>query len=862
MVDFAPFIGAMTATAGLGAVGAGMHATVHGLGGANFVSKNAHLHGQMQAGTVMARDFANKVGDQSILADVQSLTRQAADAERRQMRVISDPRYLRYNQTYSHVPQEWMDAFQARRAYGRGHTPAPAGRVSGKNFLDFENETLGLWDRANSRYNAGLKKHGQDGISPEMGPLHPSSVSSWGTDNFFKRYGSEFVSGVKNAYRELRGGEAKGFAERHREQLRSDYGETLHNEVRTDGDSYCVPVSQRMPHFETHLTGGEAPSVKKVGGRYVMLNRDGSPVRTRAQAETWMNEESSRFVRNMDVFKNTSGDKGILSSNDAYKRKLPFLKTAHQATFQDLTSEIIGMDTKAAALEGHDPDVLKKVDELRTKISKAGDKSGAIDKDALRLNSFLGGGANAHGANTLIGRLAQQQGRLAGGSAWAPIKAIAALNPFAYRQALSVSQNPVAAQQWQALMMNLAFSNQDPALMGRLGRDYARIWGKNLEQSATGEPGNLGIPHNKMRFDRLGVESFEKSNAMWNAAIEKDIEKRVGGALTTGDDAWLDMMYTPEQKSYLRRRLREDGSVDLSDEEAKLLANSVLGRHLEGVNGMDLPTSKPAAFHSEAVKPFTMFMSTPAVVAKSVVDLYRPGGMLHTGNFKLDTQGKALVSAALAAQFASSSAVRSSALAKAISIFSAGGWLPGITQGLAAAQEYDSQSEVANKQQQELLQAATMRLVNGESNPEDWATDVIKLAGVGVTGAVPMKVIGSGDVIGSMAGKIDERALGFPGDVRQKPGLEGTIKEASKVIPALGPWVNLGLGVRDYLSPDRKYLNGRLAALFTRGESPIPYFNQISPMVPGIKAYMDKAAPVAPEYGEVKTKRISPKVGR
>lgn len=862
VVDASPYIGAMAAAASLGAVGTGMHAVVHKLGGADVVSRNAHMHGQMQAGTVMAKDFAEKVGDASILHDVQKLTRQAADAERRQMAVLTDPRYLRYAQTYSHVPQEWMDAFQDRRAYGTGEVPAPRGRVSGKDFLEFERETLDIWEKANARYNQALKAHGQEGITPDMGPLHPSSTSSWGTGSFPGRLVSEAVSGAKNAYREwFKGGSAKGLSAGDVLQIKKDYAQTLHHELRTDGENYYIPATHRMPHLEFQPNENRA-AVRKEGGRYLLLNEDGSPVRSAEQAKAWMEAEAVRFSANRDAFKNAGGDVGILNHADDYKRKLPYLKTAHQATFQDIMQEVTGMDLKAAALEGHSPEILRQVDDLRAKISKLSQGSDELLKQGARLNRFLGGEGNAGGAKTLTGRLMQQQGRLSNGAGNAFFRGISALNPFAYRQALSVNQNPVAAQQAQAFLMNLAFANQDPALMARLVRDYGSILGKDFKGIFTGEPGDLAIPHNKMRFDRGGIESFEKSNAMWNAAIQKDIEKRVGGALTTGDDSWLDMMYTPEQKDFLRRRLRPDGSVDLADDEARLLANSVLGRHLEGVNGMDMPTSKPAALQSDVAKPVTMYMGTPAVITKSVVDLYRPGGMLHTGDFKLDTQGKALVSAALASQFAASSAVRSSALAKALAILSAGGWVPAATQGLAAAQGYDSGSEVTNKQQQELLQAATMRLVSGESSAEDWATDVITLAGTGVAGAVPMKIVGPGDVIGSLAGSIDERAMNFPTEVREKPGLAGAARKAAGLVPAVGPWVSIGSNIQDYLNPDRQYLNGRLAALFTRGESPLPYLNQISPIVPGIKSYFEKLKKEDPKFGGVETRATSKKVGR
>lgn len=863
VVDAAPLMGAALGMMGLGASGTLMHAAIHKAGGAKVVSKNSHLHGQMQAGTVMAKDLSEKFGDPSILEDYRNLTRQAADAERKQMAVLADPAYLRYAQTYSHVPPEWMEALQARRA--KIYTPPPGGLVSGKHFLEFERATLDLWDRNNARYNRGMKKHGQEGISPEMGPLHPRGVSSWGTESAWKRIGSELVSGAKNAWREARHGSAKGFTKPEIEQLRADYGETLNNELRTDDGTYYISESQRMPHFNRQ--GSDAPRVRKDGNKYVLLNEDGSPVQTPSQVDAWIEGEQSRFVRNVDEFKNTAGDAGVFEKHDDYKRKLPYLRNAHKATFQDLMSELMGMDSKAAALEAHSPDIEGQVTSLRSKISRAGNSSIGDDKAAGGLNEFLGGEGNAKGASSLFGRMMQQQGRLSSGGGGNGLLArggrvVAAMAPFSYRYGLSINQNPVAAQQVQAAAMNLAFANQDPAMLGRLAKNYGKVWLENLDGLRTGQPGDLAIPHNKMRFDRLGIESFEKSNAMWNEAITRDMEARTGSALRTGDDSWLDMMYTPEQKAFLRRRLRADGTVDLSDPDAKLLANSVLGRHLEGINGMDLPTSKPAAFYIDAAKPFTMYMATPAIVAKSVTDLYRPGGMLHTGNPKLDMQGRIAVTAALATQFAGSNMVRSSALAKALSLLSAGGWAPAVTQGLAYAQDYSSGSEVTNKQQQELMAAAVTRLVNGESDPEEWASDVIKLAGAGVTGSVPLKVIGSSGVIGSLGGKIDERVMGLPGEVRQQPGIEGAIRSASQIIPALGPWVNLGFGVRDYLHPDRQYLNGGLAALFTRGVSPLPYFNQLSPIVPDVKSYMELKKKEAEKFGNVKTKRISPKVGR
>lgn len=845
-----------------------MHAAVHGAGGTDFVSKRAHLHGQMQAVSLAAKELSEKTGDPSILEGVRNLTRQAAKAERGQMQVMGDPKYLRYAQRYSHIPQEWMDAFNKRRAWGEGSTRAPAGEVSGKSFLDFERETLELHDQANSRLDAALKSHGEDGIDPEMGPLHPSSTSSWGTDGMFSRFYSELVSGVKNAARSIRGIKAKGLSTGDIPHIIEDYSEHLNQVMRTDGDKFYVKAGKDAPHFEGNkFTGSQGNPIYRVeDGHYVLLNQDGSNVSTPAQLEAWIKDESSRFASSVADFRNTGNSGGVMSHGD-FRRKLPFLSRAHAATFQDILREVMGMDSKAAALEAHPPQLDAQVADLKAKVTAAQAADGSsIEKAKSSLNEFIGGASNAVGAQSILGRMMQQQGRLqASGSSGVLGNVISAVNdmmPYSYRNSLSIGSAPVAAQQVQALLMNAALTNQDPAMMARLMKNYGSVWFDNAKGFFTGEPGDLSIPHNKMRFDRLGLESFEKSSAMWNAAIEKDMEKRVGTALQTGDDSWLDMMYTQEEKQELRARMREDGTVNLSDEEGKLLANSVLGRHLETVNGMELPTSKPAAFYGENSKPFTMFMSTPAVITKSAVDLYRPGGMLHTGNAWVDHRGKALVTAALASQFAASNAVRSSALAKAVSLFTAGGWLPAATQAKAALAGNANQSEIANQQQQELLQAATMRLISGEADAQKWADDVIALAGVGITGAVPMKVVGTGDVIGSMAGSIDERVLGYPTEVRTPPGYIGAIKQAAKVMPAIGPVASTAFNIRDYLDPDRKYVNGKLAALFTRDESPLKMMNQYSPFLSGYKSYLQQKEQGGQEWDGVKTKAHSKVIGK
>jgi hypothetical protein len=281
----------------------------------------------------------------------------------------------------------------------------------------------------------------------------------------------------------------------------------------------------------------------------------------------------------------------------------------------------------------------------------------------------------------------------------------------------------------------------------------------------------------------------------------------------------------------------------MTDPRRRQLANSVLARYMESINGLDLPTSKPAAFSGSGWKPFTAFMGTPAVVTKASSDLYRPGGMFHTGNLVKDMESRAWFTAAMTAQLLGATAVRSFGAMKALSLLSAGGLGPAVAQAIAYKQDHETQAEQHTQQELNMLLTAMGRLANGQGKPDELAEDLFKVGAVFATGSVPMRFVGPSDMMGSFAGSVDKSALNYMDDsFAKKGGLAGTIASAAEFAPLLGAPVSMGrrgynFATRNY-SPIGGPLDGKLAALASRETSPLWFVRSLSPMVPPSVQYL------------------------
>ena len=257
------------------------------------------------------------------------------------------------------------------------------------------------------------------------------------------------------------------------------------------------------------------------------------------------------------------------------------------------------------------------------------------------------------------------------------------------------------------LAQTAAFQAGDKNWTGRFLKSYGKTYiNELLAQLTPGARSELRMSHGKTTDPFGATNPMERGSALTERAINGDAEAIMGNALKNANPEFLSTAYTPEELQHLQSLVRSDGTVDLSHPDDMELPNSVIGRYLEGHNGMDLPTSKPALLAGKGSKAFGMYMSTPAIVTKAVSDLYRPGGLFHTGNRLKDLRGQAHVAAALSGQLLGANLVRSSALLKALSLLSAGAIVPGVGAGAAWAQNHKSNGEIQNTQQFELLRAA------------------------------------------------------------------------------------------------------------------------------------------------------------
>lgn len=832
-----------------------MHGIVHGAGGLDAVSRQAHMHGQMQA----CIELAKKTGKPAVVEATRKIMNQMAEAERRQMDVLGNEKYLRYTQDFSGVPSDWIDALQNRN--DKRHVPAPQGFTEGGNYNDFENRTRQLWTETVRRLNEARKAHGLDPIPEEMHPLHPSRVSTFGHGNFFGRRLGEFAVAGKGVVQSVFGkGAAKGFEDWNVTTLKKNLKDAVYHHARFEDGGVTLPKSGKSSSFrylegKTYPEANGGPMVRTEGSKLVLLNRDGTPVTTEAQLESWATTEADRFASRRNEFRNVNKGATVVKARD-FNTQFPYLEEAHKATFHDVISEIMGMDMEAAALESHAPDI-------EAQVKKLSDELGTSETEA-KLRNFLGAPvADAASASNLMGRIYQQQGRLSSGGGWAS-DLLASVAPLSYRQALSASPTPGAAQQGQAFSQTMAFMPGDLTYPIRHGIQYGKALGKDvLGAFGIGGPSDLGIPHNKTSYDRWGTEFMDKGTALHNASIEGNAEHIVGRVLRNGNEDWLKMMFTDKDIADLRHSIRPDGSVDLSNKRLKTLGNSVVARYMEGINGLDLPTSKPAAFHSGVAKPFTAFMGTPAIVTKSVTDLYRKGGMLHTGNFVKDNMAKAAVTGALVSQLATSNAIRANGILKAIAILSAGGYAPGLLVGKEALQGYESRGEASNAQMNQMTAAAVQRLMDS-GNDDQFVSDLLKITGMGVTGAIPMKLASHGDIAGSFAKSIDQRVMGVnPGGAGNASVMQKAADMAD-MVPVLGVPVSLASRYTDFMSGalNGEFVNSGAPRLaISRDYSPSTMLRNVSPLFPDVKERLKIKSPWDVGWGGTETKKISDKIG-
>lgn len=811
--------GPILGIAGMMGGASAMHGVIQGVAGLDAISKNSSMHGQMQG--VMNAASKAEATSPGITQAVRGITNQLAAAERAQIAVMNDDRFLRFAQDFSAIPDSWNEALNARR-YGM-HVDIPRESISGKGYLEFEQRANELSRRANERYNAAAKEHGLEGVDPEPGPLHSGSVSSWGTSGAVKSLFNETVTGVQNFGREAGGGAAKGFNSWNKEALGEDWTNALLHIARFDGEKFSIPKKDGGRYLESGFEYlGEEPGGKKMsrseGNDIIPLDRNGNPIKTEEGYRAWVDEEVERVKSDMDQFKNVSDDPGI-NQSPKYDRKFPFLPRAHKSTFTDLMNDITGMEMSAAALESHSPNLAKQIEGVRTIYGN--------DK----VSEYLGGSRNSP-ATTLLGRAYQQRGQLNSGKTWRFTRALNAFSPLAYRQALSVNPTPVAAQQAQTVAQSFAFMPGDKKFPLRFGKEYMGQLGKHLKNTITREPGDLNIPSNRNRRDPLTLEGMPNSTAMINAAIDADAGQQLGNVVRNGNSEWLGMMFSDEDLAHLKRSILPDGSADMSDPRVRRLSSSVSARYAEGINGLDMATSKPSIFAAMPnSKLFVTFLSTPMIVTKTVGDLYRPGGMFHTGNKAADLRARAAVTAALAGQYIGANAVRGSAILKAVSLLSAGALLPAAAQLQGVATGYKSNAEQQNKAQQTLLKAAVQRLVTGKDSPERFVNDLVALTGTGITGSLPVKMVGPGDFVGSLAGSVDKR-LGYrDGAGMQSGGLWQGVRDAA----ALAAPVSVPLGIAEkmakHFDPNVRNLNGDAYSLFMRG-GPLPYFSGSSFLLP------------------------------
>lgn len=819
-------------------------AAIHGLSGTNWVGRNSHLAGQIQgAGNLASKLEAAAPGT---IEKFRAITRPLFAAERKQMANLDDRQILHLIQDFHGVPQSWNDALQ--KHLDEQYVVPPEGTVSGKTWEQYRDEMLSLESIATQRMNRAREAHGEETVD-NMGPLHPGSVSSVGTSNLFTRQFSELGSAILNtpdAYR----GSAKGFNDK--ETLLSDLDNAYSRHTRLDEKGFFVP--KKDFRYLTHQGKGENARVKIEDGRIYPLDKSGNPIKDRISLGMWIDNELERFWNEKAEFGNVTP--GAPGSANGYHRQFPLLENAHKATFQDFIGEIASRMNEAAALEAHPADLDARINDLRDHLKFV------KDKDVTKFLEYLGSPGSGD-IKTLAGRINQQKGRLGGEDGNAFTRIAAAWTPFAYKMQLGITPTPAAAQQAQVLAQTGAFQAGDKNWTGRFLKSYGKTYGNELlSQLTPGARSELRMSYGKTADPFGATNPMERGSALTERAINGDAEAIMGNALKNANPEFLSNAYTPEELQHLQSLVRSDGTVDLSHPDDMELANSVIGRYLEGHNGMDLPTSKPAMLAGKGSKAFGMYMSTPAIVTKAVSDLYRPGGLFHTGNRLKDLRGQAHVAAALSGQLLGANLVRSSALLKALSLLSAGAIVPGVSAGAAWAQNHKSNGEIQNTQQFELLRAAANRLANaGDGDLKRVAEDFVDLAVINFTGSIPLKLTDAASNIADLAGSIDRRAMNFQtGKPSSDDGMLGRLESLGQLTPFLSAPVSIAKRMTQALDASRLPADGRWLSLMMRDVSPFPFIRENSPWVPTLNDPIKAGPGDIPRHGGITTPKI--KIGR